>query len=488
MNTYAVFAELNRTLIAASGRLGCIVPTGIATDDTTKYFFQDLLSTRALVSLFDFQTGPGLFAEIGHARFKFCLLTLTGAARPCAAGAAVAFFLRAVSELDESGRTFVLTAEDVLLLNPNTRTCPVFRTRRDADLVRAVYRRVPVLLREATPERTEQNPWGISFARMFDMTNDSGLFRTRDRLVADGYVPDGNIFQRGSERWLPLYEAKLVHHFNHRFGDYIDKPSGSESTALPEIPASRLQDPSYSVTTRYWVSQVDVVRFCSQQNMSGWFIGWRDICRSTDFRTVIASVVPLVGVGNSLPVSVLAARVNAASFVACVSSFVFDYVARFKVGGTHLNFFIAYQLPVLPPTTYEQACGWDPGRAASRWLRSRVLELTYTAWDLEPFANDCGYNGPPFRWDEQRRFLLRCELDAAFFHLYGIARDDVDYIMETFPIVKRKDIAAHGDYRTKLTILDIYDRMQRAIDTGEPYKTLLYPPPADPRVAHPPRS
>jgi hypothetical protein len=119
---------------------------------------------------------------------------------------------------------------------------------------------------------------------------------------------------------------------------------------------------------------------------------------------------------------------------------------------------------------------------------NRILELTYTAWDLEPFAKDCGYDGPPFRWNEERRFLMRCELDAAYFHLYGIARDDVDYIMETFPIVKRNDIKQHGDYRTKLMILDIYDRMQRAMDTGKPYQTLLDPPPADPRVAHPPKT
>ena len=91
---------------------------------------------------------------------------------------------------------------------------------------------------------------------------------------------------------------------------------------------------------------------------------------------------------------------------------------------------------------------------------------------------------PPFRWNAQRRPLLRAELDAAFFHLYGIDRDDVDYIMETFPIVKRKDVKAHGEYRTKLTILDVYDRMQQAMETGEPYQTLLDPPPADPRVAH----
>ena len=113
------------------------------------------------------------------------------------------------------------------------------------------------------------------------------------------------------------------------------------------------------------------------------------------------------------------------------------------------------------------------------WITPRVLELTYTAWDLEPFARDLGYDGPPFRWDPERRFLLRCELDAAFFHLYGIERDDVDYIMETFPIVKRKDEAAHGEYRTKRVILEIYDQMARAAETGQPYQTPLDPPPAE---------
>ena len=156
------------------------------------------------------------------------------------------------------------------------------------------------------------------------------------------------------------------------------------------------------------------------------------------------------------------------------------------------------------------------------WLLPRVLELTYTTWDLEPFASDCGWTGPPFRWDEERRFLLRCELDAAFFHLYLPAdehgdwqpplhvggsvhvekpeqraeltrhfptpRDAVDYIMDTFPIVRRKDEARYGEYRTKRVILDRYDAMQTAAATGAPYyRTVLDPPPADPSCCHPPR-
>ena len=103
---------------------------------------------------------------------------------------------------------------------------------------------------------------------------------------------------------------------------------------------------------------------------------------------------------------------------------------------------------------------------------------------MEPFAKDCGYDGPPFRWNEERRFL-RCELDAAYFHLYGIERNDMDYIMETFPIVKRKDEKLFGEYRTKRLILEMYDkRMRTAMEMGEVYRTRLVPGPADKAVAH----
>lgn len=171
---------------------------------------------------------------------------------------------------------------------------------------------------------------------------------------------------------------------------------------------------------------------------------------------------------------------------AVLSSHVCDFAARFKVGGVHLNFFIAEQLPVLPPQILDKPAPWHPSLTLADWLKPRILELTYTAEDLRPFAEDMGYNGEPFVWDEERRFQLRAELDAAFFHLYLPANLDgtwkraenetdaeykalcaafptprhaVDYIMETFPIVKKKDVAAYGCYRTKEAILREYDRM-----------------------------
>jgi len=168
-----------------------------------------------------------------------------------------------------------------------------------------------------------------------------------------------------------------------------------------------------------------------------------------------------------------------------MSSLVFDYIARQKLGGFNLNLFTLKQLPVLPPITYTNTCCWDSTHIVGDWILPRTLELTYTAWDLAAFARDCGYAGPPFRWDKQRRFLLQCELDAAYFHLYGTVREDAEYIMETFPSIKREDEKQYGEYRTKRVILEIYDEMQRAIENGATYQTRLVPGPTDPAVAHP---
>ncbi|MEK9139153.1 MAG: SAM-dependent DNA methyltransferase, partial [Bacteroidota bacterium] len=250
MNTYALFAEAMRGLVSSGGRVGCILPSGIVTDDTTKLFFQAISSSSTLVSLYDFENAVGLFPGVGHGRFKFCLLTLSGSTKIVEA-AEFAFFCHHVADLQDEGRRFILKADEIALLNPNTRTSPVFRNRRDAELTKEIYRRVPVLLKTVSPE---ENPWETSFLQgLFNMTSDSHLFRTRGDLESEGFQLKGNSFENGEGRFLPLYEAKMVHHFDHRFGDYSDYGSESESSHLPDVPTERLQDPWYSVLPRYWV-------------------------------------------------------------------------------------------------------------------------------------------------------------------------------------------------------------------------------------------
>jgi len=252
-----------------------------------------------------------------------------------------------------------------------------------------------------------------------------------------------------------------------------------------------------------------------------WFLVWRDITCATNERTSISTIIPNFPCAHTLSLVDSISSSNALFLLSVLNSFVFDYSARQKVSGTHLNHGIWKQLPILNPlsilqkslclTSYQED---TKNSGLIGWIQNRVLELTFTAWDLAQFSYDCGWDGPPFRWDEERRFQIRCELDAAFFHLYlpadeqgrwkparvadGAVRDEtpeelatlekafptprdaVAFIMETFPIVKRKDEAAHGHYRTKDRILEIYDAMQQAIITGVPYQSPLNPPPGPP--------
>jgi methylase of polypeptide subunit release factors len=481
LNTYAVFAELNRSLLSAKGRAGFIVPSGIATDDTTKPYFNAIIDEASLSSLWDFHNHDRLFYDVGHRRFKFCLLTLCGSAVTANVGQ-FAFFLRDPADLREPGRCFELSASDIALLNPNTRTCPIFRTRRDAEITKAIYGRVPVLIDETKGEAG--NPWHVEFRQgLFNMTSDSGFFRTAKQLEADGWtLAGGNVYSKDGERFLPLYEAKMVHHFNHRYGDYADKPEDSESTALPDVPDSRLADPRYAPLPRYWVPQAEVEERIRDRWDRGWVLGWRDICRSTDERTVIASVIPRVGVGHTVPLFFTSASaVAVACLYANLCSFVFDYVARQKIGGTHLTYFFLKQLPALAPEVYDKSAPWASNVTIAEWLRARVLELVYTSWDLLPFARDLGHEGPPFRWDWDRRFQLRCELDTAFFLLYGLAEGEVSHILDSFPIVRMADEREFGgEYRTKSTIMRILTEMRDSMDhsRAEPASLDSVPRPA----------
>ncbi len=469
VNTYAVFAETARAITAPLGRFGIIVPTGIATDATTAPFFRDLVEQQRLDSLLDFVTNPQLWTDVGNRRYRFSILVA------CGRGAHVeeaefATLIKHPAQLPPRGKRIRVSGLDLLLVNPNTGTCPMFKSQRDADITLDIYRRVPVLWQE----RPESSPWRISFFRMFDMANDSGLFQTRDELQRDGWSLHGNIFSVDGRRALPLYEPKLVHHFDHRLACYSKRAEGSQDTELPRLDSDEKDDPSRVPIPRYWVQETEADKRLAGRWRAKWLLGWRDVTNATNERTLIVATVPHVATNHKF-ILIFGDRVHL--LCGCLSSFVVDFAARQKVSGASMSNFSVKQLPVLSPTTYDGQAPWAPGHTLAHWTSARLLELIYTAYDIRHFALDLGDDGEPFRWDENRRALLRAELDAAYFHLYGIRRDDVEYIMDTFPIVKRKDEERHGEYRTKRLILEIYEEMAEAIRNGGPYRTILDPPP-----------
>ena len=430
LNTYALFAEHFLRLIGARGRSGVIVPTGIATDNSTKAYFDAISSQGRLVRFYDFENRDGLFPAV-DSRMKFALLALGDGVE----ATDFVFFPTTTQQLADDRRQFNLSSDDIALINPNTRTCPVFRSQKDAELITKIYGRVPVLIDETLGK--QGNPWGVKFMTMFHMSNDSHLF-----------------FDEPAHVRLPLCEAKLIHHFDHHWASY-DLDGSSRDISLAEK-----QDPEFTVKPRYWVSVAEV---SARLKLKGWdrrwLMGWRGIARGTDERSVIGGILPRAGVGNSchlvLPSQSISANLIAA-FMGSISSLVFDFVARQKIGGANFNFFIPMQLPVLPPSGYTQA--------AIDFIQPRVLELTYTSHDLKPWAEDLGYDGPPFHFDPDRRALLRAELDAFYAHLYGLTRDelrtildpadvmDPDYPSETFRVLKNNEIRQFGEYRTQSSL------------------------------------
>lgn len=482
VNTYAVFAEHNRSILDKCGRAGFIVPTGLATDDTTKEYFGTLVDGGELYRLYSFENEEFVFPGVHHA-FKFALLAIarSGTGEP----ADLVFFARQVGDLSDPSRHFSLSPSDFAVLNPNTRTCPTFRTRRDADINLEIYRLAGVLVRD---DSLDGDPWRFRIhSRLWHMAEDADAFRTGDSLLHERWEATANRFEREGVDMIPLLEAKMLHHFDHRFGTYEGQTDAQANQGkLPEVDDVAHADQNRFTIPHYWVDGAEANRRLAEFSNRGWLLGWRKIARSTDQRTMIAVLFPRAAAGDATPLAFPDAppRLLAALY-ANLCSFPLDYCARQKVGGTNVTFNYVKQFPVLAPDHFSRDCPWSKGLSYVDWLVPRVVELVYTALDLESFGQDMGFDCPPFRWDPARRFLLRCELDAAFFHMYGLSRDDSDYVMETFPIVRKNDEKAYGEYRTKRVIIEIYDELADAIESKATYMPRVDPHPADPRVAHP---
>jgi hypothetical protein len=488
VNTYGLFAEHFLGLAGAKGRAGMIVPTGIATDATTAPFFGHLVASERLASLLDFENRERLFPAV-DSRMKFALLTLG----QNITAADFAFFLTNTTQLEEAPRRFTLTPLQISAINPNTKTAPVFRAQADADLTAKIYGRVPVLIEE--DKGVSGNPWGVEFRQgLFNMTSDSALFRDANQLRAEGYERDGRDWigaagttpkqpaldllgghdathldlssggARPTNRYMPLYEAKMIHQFDHRWAGYDSSGETSNDVTIAEK-----SDKNFEPSPRYWVPETDVEdRIRSKNWAHRWLMGWRDITNATNERTVIASLFPVSGCGDTLLLKfpeTSDSKLHAA-LTANLCSLALDYSTRQKIGGTHLKYNVFKQLPILPPSAYAET--------DLAFIVPRVLELTFSSSAMEPFARSLGHNGLPFAWSEDRRAQLRAELDAWYCLAYGLNRDDLRYILdpktvmgadypsETFRVLQKNEMNRYDEYRTSRLVLAAYDQLANA--------------------------
>ena len=458
VNLYSLFVERAASLVQPQGMVGLLTPSGIASDKGASAFFGGIVGDGRLVALFDFENrnnpGGSFFPDV-DSRFKFSAFIFGGEKRSIKTSSC-AFYLHNIAELTQSDRILSLHAEDFRTVNPNTGGAPIFRNKRDAEITTAIYRRQPVLVdrRAETKGSPPKKVWPVRYLRMFDMTNDSGLFKRRDELEREGWYPvAGNRWKKGAIEAVPLYVGRMMHLYDHRSASVEVNSENLHNAALSgSLDNVHKAKPDVYPEPQYWVPVSDIPKKESRE----WAIGFRDIARATDVRTMIAAALPTVAAGNTLPLLLPDSNAEdiyphfAPLMLANLNSLALDFITRQKAQSTHVNWYIAEQLPMIRPDQFE---GRIKKQKIADFVRGQVLRLSYTAHDLEPFARDLGYDGPLFRWDEDDRRHRMARLDALFFQLYGLSREDAAYILDTFPIVREQDEKAFGRFLTKDLVL-----------------------------------
>ncbi len=479
IDLYPMFAEL--CLSFSKEAWGLVMPTGIAVNDSNKAFFSKLIDENRLVSLYDFENREALF-DI-HRMFKFCLIT-AGKAQAEPRTVSGGFYLTRLDHLLDPRRIYTLQTSDFARLNPNTKTCPVFRTSRDAKLTAKIYRNSTILYNEITGE----NPWNVKFSRMLDMSNDSYLFRTYAQLTAQGATLNGNTFTTvDGETYVPLYEGKMIWHYNHHYGTWPTEGERPNSINMPSL--EELSNPNSHIMPWYWVPLSAVkdrlVKYDKDGNVvwewkHKWILGFRDVTNATNERTFICSPIPdSAGVGHSATLLFAERRtMPVASLCAMMSSLVFDYTTKQKIGGSHASISFVKQFPVLTPDQIPSATQWQ--------IVKRVAELCYFNHDMDGWASELWDEmseeqraelpqlgaQQPWVYNPERRAIFQAELDAIFAHLYGLNTEDLVYILdpedicgkgcinETFRVLKDNEIRQYGEYRTKRLVLEAWNKFR----------------------------
>jgi hypothetical protein len=452
VNTYALFAETSLQLLHPNGRSGLIIPSGIATDESTSAFFRFIIESQSLASFYEFEN-YGFFPGAGQRHMlRFALMT-TGGSSLKFNNSTFIFQARKISDLNDKRRVLTLSKVDIARFNPITQTCPVFKTEKDKAICEKIYE-ASVPVGQATTDSNQIECWNVKLRSMFHMSNDSSLFETNS-----------------AEDTVPLFEAKQFQIYDHRWATF-DKLQDT----FRDCESFEKINTNYKINSRYWISTQAVLE--KNRSQQKWTLAFRSINNSANARFFVISALPFGGIGNSASVisSDLSVKWNVILY-GMIASLTFEFVVRQKASGTNLNFFIVEQLPLLKRNTFNEK--------AIDAIVKRVLELTFTSIDMKDFYDDVVAENPdwdvrtgpqrgiPWQWDPNRRAVLQAELDAIFARLYGLSKDDVRYILdpkavmgedypsETFRVLKDKEIRQLGEYQTQRLVLEAWDKLEQ---------------------------
>jgi len=395
INLYKLFTEQCFNLLRPGGQCGIVIPSGIYTDLGAKQLRTMLFEQTQITGLFCFENRRTIFENV-DCRFKFVVLTFTrgGSTRSFPA----AFMRHDVAELDrfpEQG-SIDISVDLVKRLSPDSLSVMEFKNEMDVVIAEKMSR-FP-MLGEEVPGK-----WKLVLGNEFHMTSNSRIFKDRP-----------------AKNRLPLYEGKMIHQFEHRFSEpryWVDEKEGRRTIL------GRTEDIGQTL--------------CYET----YRLAYRAIGRSTDERTMIASILPkMVFYGHSLNAQREPLEAgHMLSLLAMLNSFVIDYCLRSSVSANLTMFFI-YQLPVPRLTAKDKAFGPIVERAA---------RLICTAPEFDDLAREVGLKShKQGATDPAERARLRAELDGLIAHLYGLTEEEFAYILTTFPLVPDPvKVAAHNAYR-----------------------------------------
>lgn len=432
-NLYRIFTDSILQNLNNYGSSGIIVQSGIYADDLGKVFFEFLLKNNYIKCLYDFENTEKYFQQI-DSRMRYSLVTLmkNNESKP-----KYCFFIRRIEELLNRERVFNLTLKEIETINPNTKNCPQFMSRVEADLVLRIYNNIhtEILLNESKPNELHL---------ISEMIN---ISRAPKKLFID-------LNESEIENYLPVLEAKNIYYYDHRYSTFNENQSryDLEQGNSIDFDIAFKQNPSSEITCRYKVPIAFYTSKIDTNYKLKWYIGIRGISSSTNEKTLICSAIPQMPISYSINLIQPKNHREGLILLSNLNSYILDFITRVKVSNNNISLFIIKQLPIIK---YECLSS-----NLEKIIIDKVLELNCTSNSLKFLLNAIYPDKDVFQFNDKSRFYLKCELDAIYAHLYGITREEFDYILETFPIVKRKDMEKYGTYRTKDTILKLFDEME----------------------------
>jgi hypothetical protein len=259
LNTYSIFSELGNQLISFEGYCGLILPIGIVTDDSNKEIFSYLANKNKILAIRGFENEEFIFQQIHHS-FKFILFTMTGE-KVKKDELKFIFFCRNFNDLKNANRYFSMDSADISKINPNTLTLPIFRTKIDADINKKIYSQYPILI----DDTRERNPWKISIHRVLHPTDNSKLLQelqNPEKISNSIYSSSVNSLIH----YLPVYEAKMIHQFDHRFGTYLNQTQAQKNQGkLPELSEEEHKNAVLTTLPKNFISYSEGINWLNPQ-------------------------------------------------------------------------------------------------------------------------------------------------------------------------------------------------------------------------------